>query len=155
MKILYTAASLSCPASSEHSYILLPIHVWCGESSHSPYWKCLYALYLKRKEEPLHGGLYQLSHLFWTFASYSLDRCLVWVEVSYPAAISTLVYVWLLAFHQYPTPKFPNSCYYSCYVTKSVKWRYLGNQAWYHRSAGVKTTGKILKKNGIFLNKKM
>ena len=31
-------------------------------------------------------------------------------------------------------------------VTKSVKWRYLGNQAWYHRSGGVKTTGKILKK---------
>ena len=31
-------------------------------------------------------------------------------------------------------------------VTKSVKWRYLGNQAWYHRSAGVKTTGKILNK---------
>ena len=27
-------------------------------------------------------------------------------------------------------------------VTKSVKWRYLGNQARYHRSAGVKTTGK-------------
>ena len=27
-------------------------------------------------------------------------------------------------------------------VTKSVKWRYLGNQAWYHRSAGVKTTRK-------------
>ena len=25
--------------------------------------------------------------------------------------------------------------------TKSVTWRYLGNQAWYHRSAGVKTTG--------------
>ena len=38
-------------------------------------------------------------------------------------------------------------------VTKSVKWRYLGNQAWYHRSAGVKTTRKILnekikRKNG-------
>ena len=27
-------------------------------------------------------------------------------------------------------------------VTKSVKWRYLGNQAWYHRSAVVKTTRK-------------
>ena len=27
-------------------------------------------------------------------------------------------------------------------VTKSVKWRCLGNQAWYHRSAGVKTTRK-------------
>ena len=39
----------------------------------------------------------------------------------------------------YPTPRIPNSHYY---VTKSVKWRYLGNQAWYHRSAGVKTTGK-------------
>ena len=25
-------------------------------------------------------------------------------------------------------------------VTKSVTWRYLGNQAWYHRSAGDKTT---------------
>ena len=24
-------------------------------------------------------------------------------------------------------------------VTKSVTWRYLGNQEWYHRSAGVKT----------------
>ena len=40
---------------------------------------------------------------------------------------------------QNPTPRNPNSCYY---VTKSVKWRYLGNQAWYHRSACVKTTGK-------------
>ena len=29
-----------------------------------------------------------------------------------------------------------------CSVTKSALWRYLGNQAWYHRSAGVKTTGK-------------
>ena len=28
-------------------------------------------------------------------------------------------------------------------VTKTVTWRYLGNQEWYHRSAGVKTTGKI------------
>ena len=27
-------------------------------------------------------------------------------------------------------------------VTKSVTWRYLGNQEWYHRSAGVKTTQK-------------
>ena len=27
-------------------------------------------------------------------------------------------------------------------VTKSITWRYLGNQAWYHRSAGVKTTRK-------------
>ena len=36
-----------------------------------------------------------------------------------------------------PTPRIPNS-----YVTKSVKWRYLGNQAWYHRYARVKTTGK-------------
>merc|ERR1712016_380155 len=47
--------------------------------------------------------------------------------------------------HLNPTPRIPYSCYY-CYVTKSVKWRYLGNQAWYHRSAGVKTTGKILNK---------
>ena len=31
-------------------------------------------------------------------------------------------------------------------TTTSVKWRYLGNQAWYYRSAGVKTTGKILNK---------
>ena len=29
---------------------------------------------------------------------------------------------------------------------KNVTWRYLGNQAWYHRSASVKTTRKILKK---------
>ena len=42
-----------------------------------------------------------------------------------------------------PTPRIPNSyCCCSSSVTKSVKWRYLGNQAWYHRSAGVKTTGK-------------
>ena len=34
-----------------------------------------------------------------------------------------------------------NSCCCSS-VTKSVKWRYLGNQAWYHRSASVKTTWK-------------
>ena len=42
------------------------------------------------------------------------------------------------------TPRIPNSCSCccSCSVTKSIKWRYLGNQAWYHRSAGVKTTGK-------------
>ena len=44
------------------------------------------------------------------------------------------------------TPRIPYSCCCSssccCSVTKSVKWRYLGNQAWYHRSAGVKTTGK-------------
>ena len=41
-----------------------------------------------------------------------------------------------------PTPRIPNS-YCSCSsVTKSVKWRYLGNEAWYHRSAGVKTTRK-------------
>ena len=39
-----------------------------------------------------------------------------------------------------PTPRIPYS-YYS-YVTKSAKWRYPGNQAWYHRSAGVETTGK-------------
>ena len=32
-------------------------------------------------------------------------------------------------------------------VTKSVKWRYLGNQAWYHRSADVKTTRKRFLKN--------
>ena len=31
-------------------------------------------------------------------------------------------------------------------ITKSVRWRYLGNQAWYQRSTGVKTTGKIQKK---------
>ena len=37
-----------------------------------------------------------------------------------------------------PTPRIPNSCSCSCCVTKSVKWRYLGNQAWYHSSAGVK-----------------
>ena len=48
---------------------------------------------------------------------------------------------------QYPTPRIPYSCSCCCCcscssVTKSVKWRYLGNQAWYHRSAGVKTTGK-------------
>ena len=49
-----------------------------------------------------------------------------------------------------PTPRIHYSyhyysfCYY--YVTKSVKWQYLGNQAWYHRSAGVKTTEKILNK---------
>ena len=47
------------------------------------------------------------------------------------------------------TPRIPNSYYYYSSVTKSVKWRYLGNQAWYHRSAGVKTTGE---KN---LNKKI
>ena len=41
-------------------------------------------------------------------------------------------------YHQ--TPRIPYSCY--CFVTKSALWRYLGNQAWYHRSAGVKTTGK-------------
>ena len=45
-----------------------------------------------------------------------------------------------------PTSRIPYSYYYYYYscVTKSVKWRYLGNQAWYHRSAGVKTTRKIL-----------
>ena len=43
----------------------------------------------------------------------------------------------------HPTPRIPNSCCSCCCsVTKSVKWQYLGNQAWYHRSAGVKTTGK-------------
>ena len=36
------------------------------------------------------------------------------------------------------TPRIP----YSYFVTKSALWQYLGNQAWYHRSAGVKTTGK-------------
>ena len=43
----------------------------------------------------------------------------------------------------YQTPRIPYS-YYCCYcfVTKSALWQYLGNQAWYHRSAGVKTTGK-------------
>ena len=30
------------------------------------------------------------------------------------------------------------------HVTKTVKCRYLGNWEWYHRSAGDKTTGKIL-----------
>ena len=30
-------------------------------------------------------------------------------------------------------------------VTKSVTWRYLGNQVWYHRSDSVKTVRKILK----------
>ena len=43
-------------------------------------------------------------------------------------------------FHWNPTPRIPYSYCCSCCVTKSVKWRYLGNQAWYHRSAGVKTT---------------
>ena len=38
----------------------------------------------------------------------------------------------------------PNSCSYCyCYfVTKTVTWRHLDNQAWYHRSAGVKMTRK-------------
>ena len=44
------------------------------------------------------------------------------------------------------TPRIPYSCYcyycYCCFVTKSALWQYLGKQAWYHRSAGVKTTGK-------------
>ena len=41
------------------------------------------------------------------------------------------------------TPRIPYSyCCSYCFVTKSALWRYLGNQAWYHRSAGVKTTGK-------------
>ena len=47
---------------------------------------------------------------------------------------------WIPTIAHHPTPRIPNSYYY--YVTKSVKWRYLGNQAWYCRSAGFKTTGK-------------
>ena len=39
-----------------------------------------------------------------------------------------------------------NSCCYSYSITKSVTWQYLGIQAWYHRSAGVKTTRNILDK---------
>ena len=33
-------------------------------------------------------------------------------------------------------------------VTKTVTWRYFGNQEWYHRSAGVKTTGLGMKDEG-------
>ena len=45
----------------------------------------------------------------------------------------------LPAIWHHPTPRIPYSYYYSySYVTKSVKWRYLRNQAWLHRSAGVK-----------------
>ena len=44
------------------------------------------------------------------------------------------------------TTRIPNSsscCCCSCSsVTKTVTWRYLGNQACYHSSAGVKTTRK-------------
>ena len=43
---------------------------------------------------------------------------------------------------EHQTPRIPYSCYCSYSVTKSALWQYLGNQAWYHRSAGVKTTGK-------------
>ena len=49
-----------------------------------------------------------------------------------------------LLFCYYPTPPIPPAATAS--VTKSVKWQYLGNQAWYHRSAGVKTTRKLKKK---------
>ena len=45
---------------------------------------------------------------------------------------------------EYPIPTPPTATAPS--VTKTVTWRYLGNQAWYHRFAGVKTTGKILNK---------
>ena len=44
--------------------------------------------------------------------------------------------------------RIPNSYSYCCYcysVTKTVTWWYLGNQAWYHRSADVKTTGIFYK----------
>ena len=46
----------------------------------------------------------------------------------------------------YPT-RIPNSSPSCCCtsVTKTVKCRYLGNREWYHRSAGVKMTGKIFK----------
>ena len=44
-----------------------------------------------------------------------------------------------------PTPRIPNSCSCCC-VTKSVKWRYLGNQAWYVDPLVSKRPEKILNK---------
>ena len=40
----FTRRPLSAVLHLPNIHILLPIHVWCGESSHSPYWKCLYVL---------------------------------------------------------------------------------------------------------------
>ena len=53
-----------------------------------------------------------------------------------------------ISLQRYPTTRIPDSLS-SCCVTKTVKCRYLGTREWYQRSAGVKTTGKILniKKN--------
>ena len=53
-----------------------------------------------------------------------------------------------------PTTRIPNSSCCCC-VTKTVTWRYLGNQEWYHRSAGVKTTGKKIMKNFCKKNPKI
>ena len=41
---------------------------------------------------------------------------------------------------EFPTPALLSCCCSS--VTKSVTWQYLGNLAWFHKSAGVKATGK-------------
>ena len=77
-----------------------------------------------------------------------------WRELhsSYPVIIS-----WRTLINQ--TPRIPYSCCFccscSCSVTKSTLWQYLGNQAWYHRSTGVKTTGKILNKKIQNSKKKM
>ena len=59
--------------------------------------------------------------------------------VSCPTRLYLLIYFDICS--NQPT-RIPKSCSYYYSVTKSVTWRYLGNQAWYHRSAGVKTTGK-------------
>ena len=105
---------------------------------------------------PKTKSLLSISHFFSIIVSHFLNplmetskRCLFSTQcnhilVSWYIGISISIYVyWNI--HNHPTPRIPNSC--CCYcccssVTKSVKWRYLGNQAWYHRSAGVKTTGK-------------
>ena len=63
--------------------------------------------------------------------------------VSCPTRLYLLIYFDVCS--NQPT-RIPKSCSYYYSVTKTVTWRYLGNQAWYHRSAGVKTTGKILNK---------
>ena len=56
------------------------------------------------------------------------QKCPLWLIIRFLCCANVI--------HQ--TPRIPYSCCCSSSsssVTKSVKWRYLGNQAWYHRSA--------------------
>ena len=53
----------------------------------------------------------------------------------------------IIQLQEYPIPPL------LVHVTKTVTWRYLGNQEWYHRSAGVKTTETFWRKENKFTQK--